>query len=426
MHHNSDLTRRQLISRLALTALGVGLPSAPHLFAASEPKVLQNPKPTAKNIIYLFFSGGMSQIDTLDPKPGRTEMGSTKAISSKLDGCQVGSHFSRVAQTLDRWTLVRSMTTKQGDHAAAINVTRTCYPLTSTIRHPVLGAWMSLFHGKGNENLPALAYIGGESSYTGGGFLASPHQPIVIGDPTSGLRNSQFGPKTTIERFEQRRGLARVMDARFETAHTEAPARSYNEVYDQAIRLMRSKDLAAFDITKEDPKTRERYGDNAFGQGCLLARRLVQHGVRFVEVTQGGYDTHNGHFLKTPSLYEAADRAASALLEDVIASGMLKDTIIVWSTEFGRTPVLNANQSRDHNVTAYSCMACGGGFKAGHLHGSSDESATHATEDPVKVEDFHATLAYALGLPLGQIIYSPTSRPFTVSNKGKPVLGLLA
>jgi uncharacterized protein (DUF1501 family) len=240
------------------------------------------------------------------------------------------------------------------------------------------------------------------------------------------LVNAKFGPKTDEARFQKRREIAGVLDAGFESLHPEAPAKAYNEVYDNAIRLMRSKDLVAFDLSKENADVRKRYGDAAFGQGCLLARRLVQHGVRFVEVTQSGYDTHGAHFLNTPELYEVADRAVSSLIADLEATGLLQETMVVWATEFGRTPLVNANAGRDHNVTAYTCMLAGGGAKAGYVHGRTDESATEVAEDPVKIEDFHATIAYSLGLPLGEVVHSPSLRPFTVSNKGKPVLDLLA
>jgi uncharacterized protein (DUF1501 family) len=195
-------------------------------------------------------------------------------------------------------------------------------------------------------------------------------------------------------------------------------------MYDDAVKLMRSKDLAAFDLTAEPEAIKERYGKNPFGQGCLLARRLLEHGVSFVEVNMGGWDTHNSNFVNVPEKAGVLDAALSTLLGDLERRGLLDDTLVVLATEFGRTPEINTNEGRDHHPQAFTCLLAGGGIKGGTLYGKTDERGAKILENPVTVTDFNATIGYALGLPLDQVLYSPSMRPFTLADKGKPVVEL--
>jgi uncharacterized protein (DUF1501 family) len=197
-------------------------------------------------------------------------------------------------------------------------------------------------------------------------------------------------------------------------------------MYDHAITLMKSADLKAFDLTEEPDEMRNAYGREAFGQGCLLARRLVERGVRFVEVSLGGWDTHAGNFVRLPELCDPLDRALSTLLPDLEARGLLKETLVVVTTEFGRTPTINANVGRDHHPAAFSAVLAGGGVKQGHVHGQTDKEGREVEEGEVTVPDFNATIACALGLPLDETVFSPSMRPFTVADKGKPVLEVVA
>ena len=191
-------------------------------------------------------------------------------------------------------------------------------------------------------------------------------------------------------------------------------------------RLSNPEDLKAFDLTEEASDIRAAYGKEAFGQGCLLARRLVERGVRFVEVSLGGWDTHNANFVAVPERCETLDKGLSALLNDLNLRGMLQDTLVVVTTEFGRTPDINQNVGRDHYPKAFSAVMFGGGVKGGYVHGKTDKEGREVVEDKVKVPDFNATIAYALGLPLDQVIYSPSKGPFTIADKGQPVTGVFA
>ena len=197
-------------------------------------------------------------------------------------------------------------------------------------------------------------------------------------------------------------------------------------MYADAVRLMESADLAAFSIGKEDKQTRARYGDEPFGQGCLLARRLIECNVRTVEVSFTGWDTHANNFTSMLLLCQTMDRAVAALLDDLQRIGKLDDTVVVLTTEFGRTRIVNHNIGRDHYPKAFTSVVAGGGFKGGYVYGKTSEGAEEVVENPVTIPDFNATIAYALGIPIDQVLYSPSKRPFTVAHKGKPVLDLFA
>lgn len=217
---------------------------------------------------------------------------------------------------------------------------------------------------------------------------------------------------------------AKKLDAKFAQTYSLKNVRAYSDMYDDAVKMMKSEELKAFDLDAEPDQLRDLYGRDRFGQGCLLARRLVEHGVRFVEVSFGNWDTHNANFTRVPELTDELDSAMSALLNDLKARGMLRETLVVLATEFGRTPEINANDGRDHHPAGFSCVLAGGGIRGGVVHGATDERGDKVVEGAVGVPDLNATVAYALGLPMDQVLYSPSKRPFTVVDKGKPLTSL--
>jgi hypothetical protein len=289
-----------------------------------------------------------------------------------------------------------------------------------------MGAWLQKFNGKTNPEIPGNVMIGNDSSHPGSGFFESSLSPIMIRDPEGGLQNVKMLTALNEERFDFHRDLAMQLDAPFVEKYDQKNVRAYTDMYDDAVKLMRSKDLAAFDLTDEPDGLKERYGRNPFGQGCLLARRLVENGVNFVEVTMGGWDTHNSNFVNVPDKAETLDSALSTLLIDLERRGLLDDTLVVLATEFGRTPEINANEGRDHHPQAFTGLMAGGGIKGGQVYGKTDERGSKVVENAITVPDFNATIGYALGLPLDQVLYSPSMRPFTMAAKGQPVVGLFA
>ncbi len=418
-------SRRQFVSGAAQTFLGVSAASTlgGRAFAvpgqdASKLKQI----PTAKNVIYLYMTGGMSHLDTFDPKPAaKGAMGLTETIDTHADGIQVSANLPLVARQMDKIALIRSMLSTQGAHEQGQYYQHTSYTLRSSIRHPSMGAWLQKFQDKGNPSLPGSVMIGNDSRHPGAGFFESRFAPLMINDPESGIQNVKVSQWFTQERFDSRLAVARQLDARFAETYNLKNVRAYSDMYDDAVKMMRSEELKAFDLEQEDAKLRQKYGTDRFGQGCLLARRLVEHGVRFVEVTFGSWDTHNANFTRVPELCEELDAALSTLLQDLQIRGMLNETLVVLATEFGRTPEINQNDGRDHYPKAFTCAMAGGGVRGGSVYGGTDATGSNISEKTVTVPDFNATIAYALGLPLDQVLYSPSKRPFTVADKGKPV-----
>ncbi|MEM9481182.1 MAG: DUF1501 domain-containing protein [Verrucomicrobiota bacterium] len=230
----------------------------------------------------------------------------------------------------------------------------------------------------------------------------------------------------TADEFESRLDLANTFDKEFVARYDVEKVRAYTQMYDDAVRIMNSSDLNVFKLEGESQETREMYGDNPFGQGCLLARRLVEHNVRAIEVSYGGWDMHNSIFENAPARCDVLDQAMSALLDDLERIGKLQDTMVVLTTEFGRTPRINQNAGRDHYPKAFSSVLAGGGIKGGVVYGKTSEGAEEVIENTITVPDFNATIAHGLGLPIDQVLYSPTQRPFTVAHKGAPVMDLYA
>jgi hypothetical protein len=419
----SDFNRRRFLELAAGSFLGV---STSNSFGAAGGKTEIAPlaRP-AKQLIYLYMEGGMSHLDTFDLKTGHENQGSTRPINTNVDGIRVSSHLPNLAKHADKLCIVNSLTSTAGDHEKGNYFMHTSYQQRATIRHPGLGAWHHKLKGKLNPTLPASVFVGRESRFHGsGGFFEPEFEPLAINEPQSGLKYARALVEKT--RFERRLDLANDIDAEFLKRYHSKPIRAYGHMYADAVRLMDSPDLEGFNIHKEDAKTKERYGTEPFGQGCLLARRLVERDVRTVEVSFGGWDTHQNNFTSLPELCHTMDQAVAALLHDLERIGKLNDTIVVLTTEFGRTPLINQNVGRDHYPQAFTSVLAGGGFKSGYVHGKTSEGAEEVVEGSMTIPDFNASIAYALGIPVNQVMYSPTVRPFTVAHKGKPQLQLFA
>ena len=425
-----EFSRRRFMETTAKSLLGVGalgIASRPGTANAALGPNLGLPlrENAAKHIIYLYMSGGMTHLDTFDTKPGHANQGQTKTINTNVDGIRISEYLPMLAKHTDKLAIIRSMTSTAGAHFQGNYLMHTSYEARNTIRHPGLGAWALKYNGRINKNLPGSVFVGGDSRINGGGGFFEPEfEPLTISDPKSGLRNSKRR-RVTEETFDHRLDLAKKFDADFHKRYDVKQVRAYSQMYDDAVKIMTSKDLEAFDLSKEDEATRERYGSDPFGQGCLLARHLIEHDVRAVEVSLGGWDMHNNVFVTAPDKCAILDKAYAALLDDLDKRGKLKDTIVVLTTEFGRTPDINQNAGRDHYPKAFSSVLAGGGVKGGVAYGKTDKGGAEVEENPVKIQDFNATVAHALGLPLDQVLYSPSKRPFTVTHKGKPVLDLL-
>jgi hypothetical protein len=423
-------TRRAFVTGAARTLLGVGaMPLLSNManaaIATGRPL---NPGAKAKSVIYLYMNGGMSHIDTFDTKPGAETQGPVESIKTSADGVQISQYLPKLADQMHNVAVINSMNSTQGAHAQGRYFMHTSYFLRGTIKHPDMGAWSSKFLGKINPGLPANIKIGGSSDGLGGGFLESEFAALPIGDPESGLQHSKLLDGVTSSRFGRRLRKLKEMNTSFASKYDTKEARAYASMYDEAVTLMKSKDLKAFDLKEEDDAVRDRYGRNKFGQGCLLAKRLVENGVRFIEVDDGGWDTHGDNFGRVEEKGAILDQALASLLADLESSGLLDSTLVVLATEFGRTPKIftERDNGRNHYPQAFSCLLAGGGIKGGIKYGKTDKEGREVVENMVVVPEFNATIATALGIPLDKKTMSPSMRPFTVSDKGEPIMDLFA
>ena len=422
-----NATRRSFLQGTAKGLLGLSAaPLMTSIARAAESVEVPLEAATARNVIYLYMAGGMTHLDTLDVKPGAATQGPTEAIKTQADGVQLSQHFPMLAKHMNKVAIINSMNSNQGAHAQGRYYMHTGYQMRGTIRHPSVGAWLEKMRGRVNSTLPGHVVVGGGGDMASRGFFDASLTPLPIGDPSAGLSNSQRVEHVSEDRFEHRIHKLEKMNKAFRDKHKAPAVKDYAKVYEEAVRLMDSKDLVSFDITKESEDVREAYGDNKFGQGVLLARRLVERGVRFVEVVHGGWDTHSDNFEQMNDLCPPVDRALSALLSDLEARGLLDETLVVLTTEFGRTPdiITDRSNGRNHYPQAFSALMAGGGIKGGQKYGKTDAEGRKIIENPVGVQDFNATIAYALGLPLEFKMYSPSGRPFKVAHDGKPVKAL--
>jgi hypothetical protein len=423
-------TRRSFLSHMAGSLLGVGATATfgPAALASSLHQDPQKPlvlgRASAKHVIYLFMRGGMSHIDTLDPKPGKATQGPNTPIPTRADGVLLGQYFPKLAEQMDKACVVSSMTSKQGAHPQAQYLMRTSYELRGTIQHPSLGAWCQHLAGRHNPTLPGHVVVGGGADLPGAGFFPPEFQPLPIGSAEDGLQNASLPRGIDQDRFQRRLQRLAELDKAFAEKHGQRGVQAYSKAYQEAVGLMRSSDLAAFDLDLESQAMQAAYGETAFGAGCLLARRLVEHGVRYVEVMSDGWDTHADNFDRLGDLTPAIDQGLSALLADLHARGLLDKTLVVLTSEFGRTPDIDQDQGRNHYPQAFSALLAGGGVRGGQRYGSTDAEGRQVTTEPTTIQDLNATIAYACGVPNDHVVTSPSGRPFKVADKGQPLTSL--
>ena len=421
MNHIADLagkdpfSSRYFMEMTAKLTFGVSLsvPFLPRSFQAQDGA-------KAKNLIYIFLSGGMTHLDTFDPKKSSDVMGGTEILDTAVDNMKFGMHLKELAKQADKIAVINSMMSTNGAHEQGQYIMRTGYEKRATIVHPTMGPWAETLLGKRGEILPDSVLIG--ESTSNAGFMDPSLSPLPIANPSGGV------PNTTLivegDRFDRRMQMAQKLGKQFVDKFKYTGPKSYVEYYNQANRLLKSDALSAFDISNEANSA--EYGTSQIGQGCLLARKLVESGVRVIEIVSGGWDMHvdvaNGTATKLPEL----DMAVATLLKDLQARGLLESTLVAIGTEFGRTPDINMNAGRDHYPTAYSCILAGGGIKGGTVYGETDGVGKKVKLNPVKPEDFLATIGHGLGLNQEEIVYSPTQRPFTFADKGVPVTAVYA
>jgi hypothetical protein len=375
------------------------------------------------------MAGGMTHLDTFDVKPDSKEtQGQTSAIGTGVPGVQLSEYLPSLAKRMKDIAVIRSMTTQTADHEQGEYLMRTSYESIATERHPSLGPWMQKLRGRQNKTLPDTVLIGSPARHPAAGFLDPTYSPLPIGDPLKGLENTAAPSYLTESSFEKRMALINQFDKKFREKYPLKSVKGYSDFYDEATSLLTSGELKAFDLKEEKADVRDRYGNDPFGQGCLLARRLIENNVQCVEVTLGGWDMHNTLWENgtLPTRAGIMDKAVGALLADLEEKGLLSKTVVVLTTEFGRSPAINYNAGRDHHPAAFSAMVAGAGIKGGQVYGQSDSRGHAVEKDGLSPADLNATVAEALGLPRDEVVHSPTGRPFKVAGDGTPVKKLLS
>ena len=414
-----ELSRRKFIQYTAKAFFGVGLTSVAGPAWASQ--ITPNTtKATARNVIYIYLNGGMSHIDTFDPKPDWDDQGPVEAIPSNVDGLQVSSYLPNLARRMDKIAVIRSMYSTQGAHEQGTYT----IPATSNapFNTPASAHGSTACPVRRTPRCPEMFASAAATTPEPMQASSTPNSTLHLAKPGDGL---QVRHRSVDEiEMRERLALAEMMDLTFHKQYPAKAVRAYDDVYTDAIRLMNSKDLVAFDLSKEPQMMHQLYGNSQLGKGALLARRLVEHGVRYVELNHGGWDTHNDNHDSLVNLTNPLDHALSALLDDLHYRGLLEETLVVVGTEFGRTPEINSNYGRNHHPNAFTCLLAGGGIKGGQIYGETDYKGQEVIDNRVSVPDFNATIAHALGLPLDKVIYSPSGRPFTVADKGRAVTAL--
>jgi hypothetical protein len=442
-----ELSRRDW---LRLSAAGIAGWSTSGWLSSLATATAAGPKPR-RSCILLWMNGGPSQMDTFDLKPGHANGGPFREIRTTVPGIKISEHLPRLARHLDRLALVRSMTSKEGDHGGAIYYAHAGYAQRGPVQYPTLGALVAKEVGAEAAELAPFVSIApvrrlGTAAHSSG-FLGPRYAPLIVGDAASNygasgegdpiakaLRVPNLTPHAGVvgKQLEGRLRLVRQMQEEFVAGRPSAAASSHQTAYQRAARLMRTSAAQVFDLDKEPAKLRDAYGRNPFGQGCLLARRLVERGVPFIEVSLGGtggfgWDTHSNNFETVRELSEVLDTGWATLMDDLKARGLLESTLIVWMGEFGRTPTINGDKGRDHFPNAWSAVLGGGGIAGGQVIGKTSAGGETIEQRPISVPDLLATVCLALGIDPRKSNQSNVGRPISIVDKsGKPMEDAMA
>jgi hypothetical protein len=456
-----DFRTTRLSRRHALKVGGMGLLglSMPRLLAAVEqPRAI---KPRAKSVLFLMQWGGPSHIDMFDMKPDAPDAirGPLRPIQTRVPGLVVCEQLPRCAEIMDKVTLVRSVHHKMKNHNSAGYYALTGHAPPSDDQrlrdsldlYPAYGSVVDRLAPLEGELPTFVAYphVISDGSVTPGqhaSFLGKMHDPLLFtNDPSAPdfrLPELSLPAGLSVERLQSRRELQRLVDRQSRILDASVEARGMDAYYERALAMLQSSRVrSAFDLAAEPAELRDRYGRHTYGQSCLLARRLVEAGVKFVTVyfsnsiggkstTSGGWDTHgfdNTRMFPIVKEYHlpVTEQTLPTLLIDLDERGLLDETLVIWMGEFGRTPKINENESRDHWPQCYTVLLAGGGVKRGYVHGASDKRGEHPADKPVRPDDLAATMFHLLGIDPKAEVYDPADRPLVIA-EGEPIWDILA
>jgi hypothetical protein len=418
----AGMSRRHFLGHLATTALAA---PAAQFFATLEANA-QQVRWAGKKCILLWMSGGPSHLDTWDLKPESERHGGPfRPIATAVPGVQISEHLPAVAKQMKHMSIIRSLDSKEGNHDRGTYMMHTGYAPNPTIVHPSFGSICSFELGQKLARFDLPHFIAVNTPSLGAGFLGMADAPFMVQNPNAPIANLQPPAGVDLERQGRRLALLGQVEKGFISQKRGSAAVDHQAVYAKTVRMMNSRYTRAFRLADEDPRVRDAYGRGSFGSGCLMARRLVEAGVTFVEVALGGWDTHvNAFETLSQRLLPELDKAMAALVADLARSGLLDSTMVVWMGEFGRTPRINQNAGRDHWPRGWSIVMGGGGIKGGLVVGATDKDGVEVTDRRVGVMDVIATMTRAMGIDLATEYTTPRGRPYKVVDGGKPIAEL--
>jgi hypothetical protein len=404
------VTRRRFLGGLAGGLAGLG-------WARPLPAFADQLRRQGRSCILLWMAGGPSQFETFDPKPGAETQGPTKAIATGVPGLQIAEHWARLAPLMKEVALIRSMTSSEGNHGRASYLLHTSYAPSGGITHPGIGSQVAQELGRAESDLPLVVSISGPS--VGPGFLGVKYAPFVITNPAQPPDN--LPAPVPAARLRRRLGLLDELEAPLAATGAGPLVRDHRELYQQTARLITSPRTSAFRLDLEPGAVRDLYGASPFGQGCLMARRLIEAGVPFVEVQSSGWDTHGTELPALKKLIPPVDRGTAALLADLKMRGLLERTLVIWMGEFGRMPWINLTAGRDHYPQAFNLFLAGCGVQGGRVIGATDKKGVEVVERPVTVADLFCTFCQALDIDPRKEKDSDVGRPVKIVEKGRAV-----
>lgn len=414
--HGHIVGRRDFLRQMTAAGLAAGACNWTDVISASAEEL----RSRGMACILLWMQGGPSQFETFSPKPGTTNGGETKAISTNVAGIQIAEHLPKCAEVMDELAIIRSMTSKEGNHQRASYLLHHGYLPMGGVKFPTLGSNVAHQIGDAANQLPSYVRIGGRLPNGGnGGFLGVEYDPLVLNSAERMPQNTK--PRTKMDRYHRRLGLLDSMQSSFGAAGGEEVVADHRKLTQRAADMILSPSMKAFDIQQEPKQLREAYGTGNFASGCQMARRLIEHGVTFVEVVSNGWDTHQDVFSRTAELTAQVDQPMATLITDLKQRGMLDRTLVVWMGEFGRTPRINPRAGRDHYPKAFNAVLAGGGVQGGQVIGATNPAGTEVADRPVTVNDLFRTIYHTLDIDADHENVSKIGRPIKLVDGGEVI-----
>lgn len=427
------MARRSFMQVGIVAGLGLSLGDMLRMEARADIKNYESKEGQAKSVIHIFLPGGMAHQESFDPKPYAPVeyRGPLGTIKTKLDGVLFSQNMLKTAQIADKITVCRSMTHGEAAHERGTHNMFTGYRPSPALSFPSMGSVVSHEFGP-RKNLPPYVCVPSQpNEFAGSGYLSSAYGPFSLGsDPSDGgfqVKDLVLPGGMTVERFEKRKSMLATVDAHFKNLEKSDALDAMDTFYQRAYAMISSKEAReAFNIGAESEEIKNLYGKNTAGMRMLMARRLVEAGTRFVSLTYGGWDHHDNILNAMNGQLPAFDQAYAALITDLDQRGLLDSTMVVVSSEFGRTPKINATAGRDHWPKVFSVVLAGGGIKKGYVYGSSDATASEPEDHPLGVEDFATTIYHQMGITADKELMAPGDRPIEIVDGGHVVKDLIA